>query len=230
MRHAKKAEAVGVDVIAIGGYEAGGHSAGVNEIPVLTLLPQVADVVKTPLLAGGGIADARGLVAAFSLGAEGIAMGTRFAATRESRLHMKTKQAIVDADDKATIIWGRKTEQLGVRPERDIAKIIAGRGGGGLSRTLRNRFTGKYYEMETGGTPVEELVAFVEDYEDLSGKGLDRTAGAILGGDVEWGEAYMGAVSGLVREIKSAADVVRNIVEGVDQVLARLNTNDVQAA
>ena len=179
--------------------------------------------MSTPLLAGGGIGDARGLIAAFALGAEGIAMGTRFAATKESRLHPRIKQAIVEATDDATMVWGRKAEQFGVRPDRDVAKVVLGRGGGGLSRTYRNMFTKKYSDMESGETSLQDLVNFVEDYTDPSGKALDRTAGAILGGDVDWGEAYMGAVSGLVKEIVGAADVINGIVRDVDSIVARLN-------
>ncbi|MCZ6789526.1 MAG: nitronate monooxygenase, partial [Chloroflexi bacterium] len=171
LRHALKAEAAGVDVIAVGGYEAGGHSQGANEIPVMTLLPQVAGVVKTPVIAGGGVADARGLVAAFALGAEGVTMGTRFAASKESRLHPNMKQAFLDAGDNATVVWGRKALKEGARPKRDMAKLLAGRGGSGLGRTLRNKFSEKYLEMETSGVPVEEVLEFLESYQDPSGEG-----------------------------------------------------------
>ena len=232
LRHAQKAEAAGVDVIAVGGYEAGGHSQGGNEIPVMTLLPQVASRVKAPVIAGGGVADARGLVAAFALGAEGVTMGTRFAASKESRLHPNMKRAIVQAGDNATIVWGRKALKERFRPERDMFKLLAGRGGTGLGRTLRNKFSEKYLELETSGAPIEEVLEFLESYQDPSGEGRDRTSAAILGGDMEWGEVYMGAVSGLIDEIKSAGDVVREMVEGVDKILARLealNTNPAPA-
>ena len=232
VRHALKAEAAGVDVIAVGGYEAGGHSQGGNEIPVMTLLPQVGSVVKAPIIAGGGVADARGLVAAFALGAEGVTMGTRFAATKESRLHPNMKQAFLDAGDDATIVWGRKALKERARPEQSMWKRLAGRGGSGLGRTLRNKFTEKYLELESSGVPVEEVLEFLESYQDPSGDGRDRTSAAILGGDMEWGEVYMGAVSGLIDEIKSAGDVVREMVDGVDKILARLealNTNPAPA-
>ena len=182
LRHAQKAEAAGVDVIAVGGYEAGGHSQGGNETPVMTLLPQVAGVVKTPVIAGGGVADACGLVAAFALGAEGVTMRTRFAATKESRLHPNMKQAFLDAGDNSTVVWGRKALKERARPPRDMAKLLAGRGGTGLGRTLRNKFSEKYLEMETSGVPVEEVLEFLESYQDPSGMGRDRTSGAILGG------------------------------------------------
>ena len=222
LRHALKAEAAGSDVIAVGGYEAGGHSQGWNEIPVMTLLPQVGSVVKAPIIAGGGVADARGLVAAFALGAEGVTMGTRFAATKESRLHPNMKQAFLEAGDNATIVWGRKVLKERARPEQSMWKRLAGRGGSGLGRTLRNKFSEKYLELETSGVPVEEVLEFLESYQDPSGMERDRTSAAILGGDMEWGEVYMGAVSGLIDEIKSAGDVVREMVEGVDRILARL--------
>ncbi|MBI2166250.1 MAG: nitronate monooxygenase [Chloroflexi bacterium] len=206
VRHAIRAEEAGVDIFACAGYEAGGHSPGKSETPLFVLLPQVVDAVKIPVLAGCGVGDARGMVAAFALGAEGICMGTRFLATHESRPHPRAKQAIVDADDTATVAWGKK---LGV----------------GLGRTLKNRFTQKYLEMELSGATAQKLQAFVEEYRDAWGKGLERRAAAYFVPDLEWGEFYMGAVAGLIREIKGAGDVVRDMAAGVDKVLARLSSD-----
>ncbi|MBI2165526.1 MAG: nitronate monooxygenase [Chloroflexi bacterium] len=207
VRHARKAEEAGVDIFVCAGYEAGGHSPGKSETPLFVLLPQVADAIRTPIVAGCGIADARGLVAAFALGAEGIAMGTRFLATSESRLHPKAKQAIVDADDTATAAWGKK---LGV----------------GLARSLKNRFTQKYLDMELAGAGGRELMEFVEEtYQDPTGRGLGRRASAYFNADLEWGEMYLGAVAGLIREIKGAGEVVGDIVTQVDGVMGRLNTS-----
>lgn len=208
VRHARKAEEVGVDVIVVGGMEAGGMSSGSDQIPLLDLLPQVVDAVKTPVIAGCGIADARGFVAARLMGAEGIAMGTRFMVTQESRLHPAVKQALVDAGDTDTLLWGRKMT---------------------MQRSLKNKFTQKYLEMELGGATPEQLRALMADYKDPSGKSLSRTPGATLGGDLDWGIAHTGAIAGLVKEIKSAEEVIRDIVSGVDEVLARLKGERVTA-
>ncbi|MBI2165163.1 MAG: nitronate monooxygenase [Chloroflexi bacterium] len=206
VHHAKKAEEAGVDIFVCAGYEAGGHSPGRGDTTLFTLLPQAVDAVKIPVVAGCGVADARGFVAALALGAEGVCMGTRFLATYESRPSLKAKQAVVDANDTATVAWGTKI-------------------GRGLGRTLKNRFTQKYIEMEMSGASPQELQAFIRSYQDPSGKVFERREGAYFMADMEWGEMYMGAVAGLVREIKHAEDVVKEIAAGAEQVLARLNAD-----
>lgn len=104
--HAQKAEASGVDAVVVSGIEAGGFLS-YDELTTFVLIPQVVDRVRVPVIAAGGIADARGLVAAFALGAEGIQMGTRFLATRECPANLDFKEAIVKATDAATEIRNR---------------------------------------------------------------------------------------------------------------------------
>ena len=211
VRHAQKAEDAGVDAFVCSGFEAGGHSPGYGETTLFTNLPQVVDAVKIPVLAGCGVGDARSFVAALALGAEGVTMATRFLATHESRWHPRTKQALIEAGDNATVAWGKT-----------ILK-------GALARSLKNRFTEKYLEMEKNGAPAEELQAMIENYRDPASRGLDRKAGAYFEADMEWGEVVMGAVSGLIKEIKSASDVVTDMVAEADRVLARLNANPLPA-
>ena len=208
VRHANKAEEAGADAFVCAGYEAAGHDPGYGETTIFTVLPQVVDAVQIPVLAGCGIADARGLTAAFALGAEGIVMCTRFLATHESRLHAKVKQAMVEANDTATVAWGKKL-------------------GHGLGRTLKNKFTEHYLEREIHGASPEELQAFMVGYQDPAGRGLDRRAGGYFAADLEWGEIYVGAVVGLIREIKHAGDVVTDMVRDAEKVLAGLNANSV---
>lgn len=210
VRHAKKAEEVGVDAFICTAYDAGGHSPGHGDTTLFTLLPQVVDAVKIPVLAGCGVADARGLVAAFALGAEGICMGSRFAATHESRIVPKAKEALVKADDTATVAWGKKE-------------------GGGLGRTLKTPFTEKYLEMEMNGASAEELKAFHDSYRDPANRGLDRRGGAYFEADLEGGTFFAGAVVGLIKEIKHAKDVVKDIAKDADKVLARLNSERLPA-
>ncbi len=210
VRHATKAMESGVDAFAVAGVEAGGHSPGYGETTLFTILPQVVDAVDIPVLAGCGVGDARGFIAALALGAEGVCMGTRFLATHESRWHPKTKQALLDAGDSATVAW------------RDP------RGHGGsrwpLERTFRNKFTEKYQEMDRNGATKEELEAFINEYRDPAKRGLDRKAGGYFEADLEWGEVNMGAVSGLIKELKHAGDVVTDMIAEAEGVINRLHT------
>ena len=110
VKDAKNAEEVGVDAVIAVGYDAGGHS-GVYRTPTFVLVPQVVDAVKVPVIAGGGIADARGFVAALALGAEGVYIGTGFITTHECPAHANFKQAIINATDTGTVTW---TTPLGI--------------------------------------------------------------------------------------------------------------------
>lgn len=191
VRHAQSAERRGVDGVIAEGYEAGGHN-GLDELPTFVLVPQVVDAVKIPVVAAGGIADARGMVAAFALGAEGVQMGTRFVATYECIAHQNFKEAIIKATDTDTIITGRKI---------------------GPTRVLKNEIAAKILEMEGAGASTEELEAFI---------GSSRSRKGQYEGDLVNGQAYCGAIAGMIKEIKSAARVVSDLITGYDKVLAGL--------
>jgi len=190
-RHARGAEKAGVDAVIAEGYEAGGHN-GVDELPTFVLVPQVVDAVAIPVVAAGGIADARGFVAAMALGAEGVQIGTRFIATTECCAHPAFKQSVLDALDTSTVITGRTI---------------------GPTRGIKNAFTEKLTDMEYSGASSEKLEEFI---------GAGRSPAGQLKGDLEEGELYCGAIAGLVREVVPAAEVVRGIVEGVEGVVRRL--------
>lgn len=191
VRHAKGAEGRGVDAVITEGYEAGGHN-GFDELTTFVMVPQVVDAVEIPVIAAGGIADARGFVAALALGAEGVQMGTRFVATHECITHQNVKEAIIGAIDTGTVISGRKL---------------------GPARGLKNELTAKILEMESRGASTEELQSFIGPGRARLGK---------LEGDLADGEAYCGAIAGMITEIVSAGDVVRSIVGNADAVLAKL--------
>jgi enoyl-[acyl-carrier protein] reductase II len=191
VRHAQSAERRGVDGVIAEGYEAGGHN-GLDEITTFSLIPQVVDAVAIPVVAAGGIADARGIVAALALGAAGVQMGTRFVATHECIAHTNFKEAIVKASDVDTVITGRKL---------------------GPARILKNELAGKILEMEAAGASVEELITFI-------GTGRSRTGQ--LEGDLVNGEAYCGSIAGVIKEIKSAGEVIQSMVDGYETVLASL--------
>jgi enoyl-[acyl-carrier protein] reductase II len=192
VRHAQSAEKRGVDAVIAEGYEAGGHN-GLDELTTMTLVPQVADAVSIPVVAAGGIADARGVVAALALGAEGVQMGTRFVAARESAAHQNFKNAVVSAADTDTAITGRKL---------------------GPTRILKNPISTKLLEMEAAGASSEELQTFIGNQS--------RSRLGQFEGDLVNGEAYCGAIAGMIKEIKSAAEIIQSIVAEYDKVVANL--------
>jgi enoyl-[acyl-carrier protein] reductase II len=191
VRHAQGAEKRGVDAVIAEGYEAGGHN-GLDELTTLTLVPQVADAVAIPVVAAGGIADVRGVVAALALGADGVQMGTRFVATRECAAHQNFKDGIVKASDTDTAITGRKL---------------------GPTRILKNEIATKLLEMEAAGASAEELLAYI---------GSSRSRTGQFEGDLSNGEAYCGSIAGMIQEVKSVAGVIQNIVDNYDALLASL--------
>ena len=191
VRHATGAQRRGVDAVITEGYEAGGHN-GFDELPTFVLVPQVVDAVEIPVIAAGGIADARGFIAALALGAEGVQMGTRFVATHECIAHQKVKEAIIGAIDTGTVISGRKL---------------------GPTRGLKNELTAEILEMESRGASAEELQSFIGPGRARLGK---------LEGNLADGEAYAGAVAGMITEVVSAGEIVRNIIEDSEAILAKL--------
>lgn len=134
-RHAKKAEQLGVDGVICEGYEGGGHKA-MTGLTTFVLVPMAADVVKIPVIAGGGIADARGIVAALALGADGVYVGTRFLATVECDAHPKVKEALIKCDDTGTVTINKWMME---------------------ARDLKNNFTNKFQQMRESGKSGEAL-------------------------------------------------------------------------
>jgi len=191
VKHATRAEACGVDAVIAEGYEAGGHS-GFDELSTFVLVPQVVDAVKIPVVAAGGIADARGFIAALALGAEGIQMGTRFLASQECIAHQKAKEAVVKASDTDTVITCRK---LGPR------------------RTLRNELTARLTEMESAGASAHDIEAFL---------GTGRARKGEIDGDLVDGEVYCGAIAGMITEVVSAGEIVQSIIRDSEVVMTRL--------
>jgi len=186
VKQALKAEEVGCDAIVAEGFEAGGHN-GVDEITTLALVPQVVDAVKIPVIAAGGIADGRGMLAAYALGAEGVQVGTRFAATIESSAHEQYKQAIVNAKDSDTILTLKK-----------LAPV----------RAIKNPFILKADSEEKLGKSREELRALLGEKREMKG---------IFEGNWEEGELEMGQSSGLVKDIVPARDVVERMMKEFEE-------------
>ena len=191
IKQAQMAESVNVNAIIVEGVEAAGH-IGFDELPLFSLLPQVVDAVGIPVIAAGGIVDARGLVASFSLGAEGVQLGTRFVAVTENIAHPQYKQAIIKANDTDTVITCRK-----LLP----------------TRSLKTEFSRKLLDLEKSGASADDIRDFL---------GYRRARNAQLEGDLTEGEAYCGASAGLIRDIIPAATVVQNLVEGYEEIIESL--------
>lgn len=191
VKHALKAESVGVDAVVAEGFEAGGHN-GIDEITTLCLIPQVVDAVKIPVIAAGGIADGRGMAAALALGAGGVQVGTRFAATLESSAHPDYKKAVVEAGDTGTILTLKSLTPV---------------------RLIKNKFA---LEAHT----AERSCASKDAMRELLGTKRERRG--IFEGDLDEGELEAGQSSGLVHEILPAAEVVGRMLEEFRGAASRL--------
>ena len=192
VKQARLAQSAGVDAIIAEGVEAAARN-GLDELPLFSLIPQVADAVSIPIIAAGGIVDSRGMVAAFALGAEGIQMGTRFVAVKENIASQIYKEAIVKAGDTDTVITCRQ-----LIPTRSLKTT---------------EFTQVLLGMEAAGATADEI-------RDFMGHAASRRAG--IEGDLDNGEAYCGSSAGLIHEILSAGEVVQRLVEGYPDVLQRI--------
>jgi nitronate monooxygenase len=193
VRHALSAERMGVDAISIDGFECAGHP-GEDDVPGLILIPAAADKITIPMIASGGFGDARGLVAALALGAEGINMGTRFMATKESPIHENVKRQMVANDERATDLIFRTMRNT--------------------SRVARNAISQQVVELERSGAKFEDVRELVAG---TRGKVVYET------GDPDHGIWSAGQIQGLIHDIPSCAELVRRIVEGAEEIIeARL--------
>jgi enoyl-[acyl-carrier protein] reductase II len=186
VKHALKAEEVGCDAVVGEGVEAGGHN-GINETTTISLIPQLVDALKIPVIAAGGIADGRGILAALSLGAEGVQIGTRFAATVESSAHPNYKQKVVEAKDDGTVLAFKKI---------------------GLVRMLKNDFSDRALKAEKEGWDEVKL-------KELLGAKRERLG--IFEGDEIEGELEAGQSSGLVKEILTVKELFQKLLNEVSE-------------
>ena len=187
--HAERVSKQGADAVVAEGTEAGGH---IGEITTMNLVPQVADVVSIPVIAAGGVADGRGMAAAFALGAEGVQVGTRFVCAVESNVHINYKEKIIEANDRATVVTGRST--------------------GHPVRGLKNKLSKEFEDLEKRGASVEEL-------EKL---GTGKLRLAVVEGDTKWGSLMAGQSAGLVKKIEPASAIIIDIVNGAAAEIERL--------
>jgi len=182
VKFAKKCEEAGVDAVVAEGFEAGGHN-GIEESTTMTLIPMVRKAISIPLIAAGGIGTGRGMLAAMALGADGVQIGSRFAASEESSGHPAFKRSIIDAKDGDTKLT--------------LKQVIP-------VRLVKNEFVKRVQEMEYSGASREALM-------DLLGRG--RAKKGMFEGDLNEGELEIGQISGLIDEIKPAAEILSEILE-----------------
>jgi NAD(P)H-dependent flavin oxidoreductase YrpB (nitropropane dioxygenase family) len=191
VRHALKAERLGVDAVSIDGFECAGHP-GEDDIPGLILIPCTADKLKIPFVASGGFGDARGLVAALALGADGINMGTRFMATKEAPIHDSVKQKLVESDERQT--------SLIFRTMRNTARVH------------KNTVAEKVIEIEhrpgSSFKDVQEFVAGVKGRHVLEAGVLDH------------GIWSAGQVQGLIKDVPTVKELVQRIVREAEEIIA----------
>lgn len=189
---AQKMEKQGADAVIAEGTEAGGH---IGEITTMCLTPQVADAVSIPVVCAGGIADVRGAVAAFALGADGIQVGTRFICSDECIAHENYKQAVIKAKDRDAVVTGRST--------------------GAPVRALKNKLTKEYQRLEKENASAEEI-------ENLGAGGLRR---AFQDGDIQMGSLMAGQSAAMIKTIEPCTDIIMSYFKDIDKVLSGIKEN-----
>lgn len=192
VRHAVSAQKDGVDALSIDGFECAGRP-GEDDVPGLVLIPAAADKTTIPIIASGGFADGRGLVAALALGADGINMGTRFLATKEAPIHDNVKQQIVANDERQT--------DLVYRTMRNTARVG------------RNTISKHVLEIENAGGKFEDIKHLVSGQR---GRLVYET------GDMDAGIWSVGQAQGLIHDIPSVAELVKRIVDQAEDLIERL--------
>ena len=181
VKFAIKAEASGVDAIVCEGFEAGGHN-GREETTTFTLIPMVKESVTIPVIAAGGIGNGRGMLAAMVLGADGVQIGSRFAASKESSAHTNFKQKIIDVKDGDTHLT-----------LKELAPV----------RLIKNKFYQEIQELYKENPTKEELIGLL---------GRARAKKGIFDGDLDNGELEIGQIAGIINKISSAKDILEEIV------------------
>ncbi len=193
VRHSLKAEAIGCDAVSVDGFECGGHP-GEDDVPNMILLPRAAEELSIPFVASGGMADARSLVAALAMGADGMNMGTRFMATREAPIHDNVKRAIVAASELDT--------RLVMRPLRNT------------ERALRNAAVERVLETEARLGKDLKIDHILPDVAGVYPRVMHR-------GEVESGVWSCGMVAGLIRDIPTCAELVSRIMAEAEALVRR---------
>ena len=189
-RHAVTAERIGVDVISIDGFECAGHP-GEDDVTIMVLLPSTCDQVKIPVIASGGMADGRSLIAALALGADGVNMGTRFMATTEAKIHQNVKQQIVNGSERDTLLINRTLRNT--------------------SRVARNAISEEVVRIQQDSTKT------IEDVRELVA-GVRGRANVLGAGDIDGGIWTVGQSQGLIHDIPTCKELVSRIMAQAESI------------
>ncbi len=189
---ARRMEKGGADAVIVEGCEAGGH---IGELTTMALVPQASQAISIPVIAAGGIADGRGVAAAFMLGAQGVQMGTRFLVAHESPAHADYKQRVIKASDIDAVVTGRST--------------------GHPVRSLKNKLTREFVQLEKQGTDPKEL--------DRLGEGALQSA--VVTGNTNRGAVMAGQISGLVTKEQSAKDIIEEVWNETTALIQKIKDN-----
>lgn len=187
---AQRMEKLGADAVIVEGTEAGGH---IGELTTMVLTPQVVDAINLPVIAAGGIADGRGVVAAFALGAKGVQIGTRFICSEECNVHENYKNIIIKSKDRDAIVTGRST--------------------GHPVRTLKNKLSKEVLSMEKEGINPEEI--------DKKCVGSLRMA--TIDGDIENGSFMAGQIASIVKDIKPCKKIIGDMVNQAKEIMPNID-------
>jgi enoyl-[acyl-carrier protein] reductase II len=191
VKFARKAEQAGVDAVVAEGFEAGGHN-GREETTTLVLIPMVRDAIDIPLIAAGGISSGRSMLAAMALGADGVQIGSRFAASEESSAHENFKNKIITSAEGETLVTLKQLTPV---------------------RLMRNEFFEQVQQAEKRGATVEELAALL---------GKRRARKGMFEGDLTEGELEIGQVAAAIRQIQPASVIIKEILEEYETQKKRL--------
>jgi len=192
-RHAKSAERIGVDAVNIVCFESAGHPLP-DDVAASVLIPSCVDAVKIPVIQAGGVADGRGFIAALALGAEGVLMGTRFAASKECAFHPKLKEWFTQLTEKDTMLVHRTINNL--------------------ERVVRTDFTQKILDMEEKGAKTEEILPLISGDKVRAAYETGETSNAII---------TAGQTVGLIHDIPSVKEIIDRIILEAENIIKRLN-------
>jgi nitronate monooxygenase len=193
VRHALKAEAIGCDAVSVDGFECGGHP-GEDDVPNMILLPRAAEELKIPMIASGGMADGRSLVAAMALGADGVNMGTRFLATKEAPVHDNVKQALIAASELDT--------RLVMRPLRNTERVLTNPA---VERLLE----------------TERRLGAATTFADIAAEVAGVYPRVMVDGEVEAGAWSCGMVAGLIHDIPTVRELIERTISQAETLIRR---------
>lgn len=186
---AKRMERYGADAVVVEGTEAGGH---IGELTTMVLIPQVVDEVSIPVIGAGGVADGRGVAAAFALGASAVQVGTKFVCSKECVVHENYKMAIINAKDRDALVAGRST--------------------GHPVRALKNKLMKELIKIEKEGADS----SFIDE------KGVGALKKSVIDGDVDNGSVMAGQSAGMVKDIKSCKDIIEDMMNEANDIISNL--------